>query len=212
MKAMIMAAGRGERLRPLTDVTPKPLLKVRGKPLIVHHLEALATADLNEIVINLSWLGEQIRDQLGDGGAFGVTIEYSQEPEPLEVAGGVVQALDLLGDRFVVVNGDVLTDFDFARLRAADSEAHLVLVPNPSHHPLGDFTFEHGWITGRDGSRHTYSGIACFRRSFFAECARGRRALAPMLDAAAVDGKVTGELHCGLWQDAGTPARLQALG
>ena len=212
MKAMIMAAGRGERMRPLTDHKPKPLLEVRGKPLIAHHLQALVDAGFEDIVINLSWLGEQIRDYLGDGAAFGVSIEYSEEPEPLEVAGGIVQALDLLSERFVVVNGDVFTDFDFAGLRAVDTEAHLVLVPNPAQHPEGDFVLDSGLITGRDGERHTYSGIACFQREFFTGLERGKRSLAPMLDAAAQAGRVSGEIYTGYWQDVGTPERLKALG
>lgn len=212
MKAMIMAAGRGERMRPLTDSQPKPLLEVRGKPLIVHHLEALASAGFDEIVINLSWLGDQIRDYLGDGRAFGVSIEYSPEPEPLEVAGGIVQAIDLLGERFAVVNGDVFTDFDFARLRDAAGHAHLVLVDNPAHHPRGDFVLEGGKITERDGPRYTYSGIACFRRDFFIGLERGKRALAPLLHDAAILGQVTAEHYTGLWSDVGTVERLQALG
>jgi N-acetyl-alpha-D-muramate 1-phosphate uridylyltransferase len=212
MKAMIMAAGRGERMRPLTDSRPKPLLEVRGKPLIVHHLEALASAGFDEIVINLSWLGEQIRGYLGNGSSFDVTIEYSEEPEPLEVAGGIVQAIDLLGERFAVVNGDVFTDFDFARLRDADGQAHLVLVDNPGHHPAGDFFLEGGKISEREGPRYTYSGIACFRREFFTGLERGKRSLAPLLRAAAIDGRVTAEHYGGLWSDVGTVERLQALG
>ena len=140
MKAMILAAGRGERLRPLTDATPKPLLVVRGKPLIVHHLEALSRAGFTEIVINLSWLGNQIRDLLGNGTDFGLSIEYSEEPEALETAGGIQQALTLLGERFIVVNSDIFTDYDFAHLRQHESMAHLVLVENPPHHADGDFT------------------------------------------------------------------------
>ena len=132
MKAMILAAGRGERMRPLTDRMPKPLLEVRGKPLIVHHLEALERAGFRDLVINLSWLGGQIRERLGDGASFGLRIAYSEEPEALETAGGILQALPLLGERFVVVNGDVFTDYDFARLRAADGLAHLVLVGGPA--------------------------------------------------------------------------------
>ena len=212
MKAMIMAAGRGERMRPLTDSKPKPLLEVRGKPLIVHHLQALANAGFDDVVVNLSWLGGQIREYLGDGRSFGVRIAYSPEPEPLEVAGGIVQALDLLSDRFVVVNGDVFTDYDFARLREADSEAHLVLVDNPAHHPRGDFALEDGLITESDGPRYTYSGIACFRRSFFSGLERGKRALAPMLREAARTGRVSAELYPGEWNDVGTVARLEALG
>ena len=139
MKAMILAAGRGERLRPLTDSTPKPLLEVRGKPLIVYHLEALARAEFREVVINLSWLGAQIRDRLGNGAEFGLRIEYSEEAQALETAGGILQALPLLGERFVVINGDLFTDYDFARLRNVDSLAHLVLVGNPQHNAKGDF-------------------------------------------------------------------------
>lgn len=220
MKAMIMAAGRGERMRPLTDSRPKPLLEVRGKPLIVHHLEALAGAGFDEIVINLCWLGDQIRDYLGDGRSFGVSIEYSPEPEPLEVAGGVVQAIDLLSERFIVVNGDVFTDFDFAGLRDVDGDmdgdmdgdAHLVLVDNPPQHPEGDFVLEGGNIVEGTGPRFTYSGIACFQRDFFSGLERGKRALAPMLRAAALDGRVTGQHYPGLWNDVGTVERLKALG
>ena len=212
MKAMIMAAGRGERMRPLTDGKPKPLLEVRGKPLIVHHLEALASADFVDVVINLSWLGDQISAYLGDGRGFGLNIEYSPEPEPLEVAGGIVQAIDLLGERFAAVNGDVFTDYDFARLRDASSDAHIVLVENPEHHPRGDFALQDGLISGRDAPRYTYSGIACFDRGFFAGLERGKRALAPMLREAAASRRVTGELYTGEWRDVGTVARLEALG
>ena len=142
MKAMILAAGRGERMRPLTDGTPKPLLELRGKPLIRYHVDALVAAGFTRLVINLSWHGEQIRALLGDGVACGAAIEYSEEPEALETAGGIRQALDLLGPRFVVVNGDIHTDYDFTRLRAAHDPAHLVLVPNPPHNPDGDFGLE----------------------------------------------------------------------
>ena len=137
---MILAAGRGERLRPLTDTVPKSLLEVRGRPLIEHHLEALSRAGFSKIVINLSWLGNQVRDRLGDGGNFNLAIEYSDEPEALETAGGIVQALPLLGERFIVVNADIFTDYDFARLKRSDSKAHLVLVENPQHNPDGDFS------------------------------------------------------------------------
>jgi MurNAc alpha-1-phosphate uridylyltransferase len=212
MKAMVMAAGRGERMRPLTDRRPKPLLEVRGKPLIVHHLQALAAAGFGEVVINLSWLGDQIRRYLGDGRAFGLSIEYSPESEPLEVAGGIVQALEMLGESFAVINGDVFTDYDFSRLLAVDSEAHLVLVANPAHHPQGDFDLNDGLIRGQDGPRYTYSGISCFRREFFAGLERGKRALAPLLRDAAAGGRVTGELYSGEWHDVGTVARLEALG
>ena len=212
MRAMVMAAGRGERMRPLTDSKPKPLLEARGKPLIAHHLESLAAAGFGEVVINLSWLGEQIREYLGDGRSFGLSIEYSPEPEPLEVAGGIVQAIDLLSERFVVVNADVYTDYDFARLRAVESDAHIVLVANPEQHPLGDFVLEDGLISNADSPRHTYSGIGCFRRDFFTGLERGKRALAPMLREAAEQGRVTGEFYSGQWHDIGTVARLEALG
>ena len=215
MKAMILAAGRGERLRPLTDSTPKPLLEVRGKPLIVYHLEALHKAGFNEIVINLSWLGDQIRTRLGNGSEFGVGIEYSEEAEALETAGGILQALPSLGERFVVVNGDVFTDYDFVALKpaekSADRLAHLVLVDNPQHNNAGDFSLERT-IVGNDGApRHTFSGIAQYHRSFFDGLAPGKQALAPLLRAAADEGQVSGELFSGLWVDIGTAERLQRL-
>jgi MurNAc alpha-1-phosphate uridylyltransferase len=211
MKAMILAAGRGERLRPLTDTTPKPLLQIAGKPLIAYHLEALARAGFSEVVINISWLGEQIRARLGDGAAFGLSIEYSEEPAALETAGGIVQALPLLGERFVVVNADIFTDYDFSRLRAIDSPAHLVLVDNPDHHAGGDFSL-HGTSVGNDDSdRHTFSGISQYHRSFFAELSPGKQALAPLLHAAIARGRVSGELFQGTWVDIGTAERLQAL-
>ncbi len=211
MKAMILAAGRGERLRPLTDTTPKPLLQVAGKPLIVYHIEALARAGFTQLVINISWLGEQIRDRLGDGAAHGVTIEYSEEPEALETAGGIVQALPLLGERFVVVNADIFTDYDFTRLHSIDRLAHLVLVDNPEHHAAGDFSL-HGAIVGSEESgRHTFSGISQYHRDFFAGLSPGKRALAPLLYAAIDRGQVSGELFQGRWVDIGTVERLRSL-
>ena len=211
MKAMIMAAGRGERIRPLSDETPKPLLEVRGKPLIVHHLEALAQAGIKQVVINLSWLGEQIRQRLGSGESFGLDIAYSEETEPLEVAGGIVQALDLLGEQFILVNGDVFTDYDFSALTGVEQDAHLVLVDNPAHHPDGDFACRDGLVVNNAEPRFTYSGIACFRRNFFAGLSAGKRSLAPLLMQAADEGRVSAELYTGLWQDVGTVERLQAL-
>ena len=211
MKAMILAAGRGERLRPLTDTTPKPLLEARGKPLIVHHLDALSRAGFSEIVINLSWLGNQIREYLGDGADYGVRIQYSEEAVALETAGGIRQALPLLGERFVVVNADVFTDYDFARLRGLKSLAHLVLVDNPEHNDSGDFSLSDGCV-GNDGSpRHTFSGIAQYQRRFFADLAPGKQALAPLLRAAAARGEVSGELFRGSWVDIGTAERLAQL-
>jgi len=211
MKAMILAAGRGERLRPLTDTVPKPLLEVRGRPLIEHHLEALSRAGFTEIVINLSWLGNQVRDRLGNGADFKVTIEYSDEPEALETAGGILQALPLLGERFIVVNADIFTDYDFAGLKRPHSSAHLVLVENPQHNSQGDFSLAESMV-GNDGpTRYTFSGIAQYQRSFFDGLVPGKQALTPLLRAAAKQQQVSGELFTGVWSDIGTLERLQAL-
>jgi len=211
MKAMMLAAGRGERLRPLTDATPKPLLEVQAKPLIVHHLEALSTAGFTEVVINLSWLGNQIRDLLGNGAAFNLSIEYSEESEALETAGGIQQALPLLGERFIVVNADIFTDYDFTRLMQIDSIAHLVLVENPQHHARGDFTLNESMLGIEGSPRYTFSGISQYHRSFFTGLAPGKQALAPLLFAAAEKHQVTGELFRGGWTDIGTLERLDAL-
>ena len=211
MKAMILAAGRGERLRPLTDTVPKSLLEVKGKQLIVHHLEALCEAGITEIVINLSWLGNQIRDRLGDGADFNLAIEYSDESEALETAGGILKALPLLGERFIVVNADIFTDYDFTRLKQPRSKAHLVLVENPKHNPAGDFSLVKS-LVGIDGpSRYTFSGIAQDHSSFFDGLVPGKQALAPLLRAAAKQQQVTGELFNGNWTDIGTRERLQTL-
>ena len=216
MKAMILAAGRGERMRPLTLDRPKPLLEVDGAPLIVHHLRALSAAGFEDIVVNLSWLGEQIRTVLGDGRRHGVRLHYSDEgPEPLETGGGIFRALPLLGaGPFVVLNGDVWSDFPYAALRerlAAGDLAHLVLVPNPVHNPRGDFVLEHGRIVEADGERCTFSGIGVYRAGLFAGCSEGAFKLAPLLRAAARSGRVSGERHAGAWLDIGTPERLAHL-
>lgn len=211
MRAMLLAAGRGERLRPLTDTVPKPLLEVRGRPLIEHHLEALSRAGFADIVINLSWLGDQLRDHLGNGSDFNLAIEYSDEPEALETAGGIVQALPLLGERFIVINADIFTDYDFSRLKRSDSKAHLVLVENPQQNPDGDFSLVESMV-GNDGpTRYTFSGISQYHRSFFEGLLPGKQALAPLLHAAAKQQRVTGELFTGVWSDIGTLERLQAL-
>jgi MurNAc alpha-1-phosphate uridylyltransferase len=211
MKAMILAAGRGERLRPMTDTTPKPLLEVRGKPLIVHHLEAVAQAGFDEVVVNLSWLGQRVRDYLGDGSAYNLRIEYSEEPEALETAGGILQALPLLSDSFIVVNADIFTDYDFALLKQIDSVAHLVLVDNPQHNTDGDFSLEQSMVGNNAVPRYTFSGIGRYQRSFFDGLGSGKQALAPLLRNAADDKLLTGELYRGEWFDIGTPERLQAL-
>ena len=216
MKAMILAAGRGERLRPLTDRVPKPLLEAGGKPLIAWHLERLAAAGCGEVVINVSHLGERIVERLGDGAAWGLRIVFSREQQPLETAGGMALARGLLGaDPFLVVNGDVYCEADLARLRRiapGERLAHLVLVPNPAHHPAGDFTLDAGQIGNAAAPRYTYAGIAVISPALFAGVDAGSKAqLAPLLRAAAERRLVSGELFEGTWLDVGTVDRLAAL-
>jgi N-acetyl-alpha-D-muramate 1-phosphate uridylyltransferase len=214
MKAMVLAAGRGERMRPLTDTTPKPLLAVAEKPLIAWHLEALARAGIQDIVINLSWLGERIRSALGDGSRYGVRLQYSDEgPVALETGGGIFNALPLLGSEpFLVVNGDTWTDFDFRELELdAEALARLVLVPNPPHHPRGDFGIDGQSIVERDTERFTYSGIGLYRPEFFAGCTAGKFPLLPLLKRAIEAGRLRGQVHRGEWLDIGSPERLSAL-
>lgn len=213
MKAMILAAGRGERMRPLTDHTPKPLLEVAGKPLIVYHLHNLAAAGIREIVINHAHLGHRIEAALGDGSAYGVSIRYSAEDTALETGGGILRALSLLGDDpFVVINGDVWTDFPFASLRdKGERLAHLVLVNNPQHHPRGDFSLEHGRVRVHGDHRLTFSGIGVYRSALFTGCVPGAFPLAPLLRNAIARDEVSGEHYQGKWWDIGTPERLQAL-
>ena len=219
MKAMILAAGRGERMRPLTDTLPKALLAVGDKPLIAWHLEKLAAAGFSDIVINHAHRGALIEAALGDGRRFGVTIVYSPETVALETAGGIAHALPLLGDApFAVVNADVFSDFDYARLADAvtgltahDALGHLVLVANPEHHPDGDFALREGRVA-MDGARLTFSGIAAYRPAMFASIARGANArLAPLLREHITAGRLSGEHYIGRWRDIGTPARLAAL-
>lgn len=215
MKAMLLAAGRGERMRPLTDSCPKPLLQVAGKPLIAWHLERLASAGFHEVVINLSWLGDMIASELGDGSQYDLAIRYSREPWPaLETGGGIVQALPLLGDGpFLLVNGDVFTDIDFTTLQIApDDLAQLVLVPNPAHHSKGDFWLDaQGRIGKAGGQRLTYSGVALLRPEFFAGATPGRFPLLPWLLRALEAGRLAGQRHDGVWLDIGTPERLAQL-
>lgn len=211
---MILAAGRGERMRPLTDHTPKPLLPVAGKPLIVWHLERLARAGFRDIVINHAHLGDQVEALLGAGDAWGLRIRYSAEPEgALETAGGIANALPLLGDApFLVVNGDIFCDWDFMRARGTDALAHLVLVANPSHHPAGDFSLADGKVSAGGTATFTFSGIGIYRPELFAGIVRGQPAkLAPLLRGAIEAGQVRGEYHAGRWVDVGTPERLAAL-
>lgn len=216
MKAMILAAGRGERMRPLTDRTPKPLLPVAGRPLIEHHLRALAAAGIHEIVINHAHLGEQIEAVLGNGTRFAVQIRYSVEPTALETGGGIFKALPLLGtEPFLVVNGDVWTDIPFAGLLAhglgAGDLAHLVLVENPPQHPQGDFALESGRVRAEGSPRYTFSGIGLYHPDLFSGCSEGAFPLAPLLRRAMVADRVSGELYPGRWTDVGTPERLAAL-
>jgi MurNAc alpha-1-phosphate uridylyltransferase len=212
--AMLLAAGRGERMRPLTDQTPKPLLLARGKPLIVHHLERLAGAGVREVVVNLAWLGEQIRAALGDGSRFGLSIRYSEEgAQALETGGGIYQALPWLGPGpFLVVNADVFTDFDFATLAIAPRAwAQLLLVPNPPQHPGGDFGLDGDQVTEAPGPRWTYSGIGLFTAELFAGCAPGRFPLKPLLQRAIAAQALRGQIYRGAWSDVGTAQRLEAL-
>ena len=220
-KAMILAAGRGERMRPLTDHTPKPLLAVGGKPLVVWHIERLRTAGLHELVINHAHLGHRLEEALGDGAALGVRIAWSPETRALETAGGIRHALPLLGDApFVVVNGDVFCDTDFAALRSAAEGlradgplAHLLLVDNPAHHPDGDFHLAADGLIHTDGQpRLTFSGLGAYHPALFNGLPDDTPAkLAPLLRAAMSAGTVTGRHHRGRWIDVGTPQRLAEL-
>ncbi|MCD9029257.1 nucleotidyltransferase family protein [Luteimonas sp. BDR2-5] len=226
MKALVFAAGLGERMRPLTDTTPKPLLVAGGKPLIVWHLERLAGAGVREVVVNTSWLADRFAPALGDGSRWGLRIRYAHEgAPPLETGGGMLHALPLLGDApFIAVNGDIWTDFDFVRLPSAPTgEAHLVLVDNPPHNPAGDFALTGSRVDGDGDSRLTFAGIGVYRPSLLADWRRvigdapgagadpPRFKLAPLLRAAMANGRVSGERHAGAWTDVGTPERLATL-
>ncbi|MDR2788884.1 MAG: nucleotidyltransferase family protein [Candidatus Accumulibacter sp.] len=218
MKAMILAAGRGERMRPLTDTTPKPLLPVGGKPLIVWHLERLAASGFHEVIVNHAHLGRAIEAALGDGSAFGLSIRYSPEPPgALETAGGIAHALPLLGrDPFLAVNGDVWCDWDFGRAHAlSDRLAHLVLVDNPPQHADGDFCLDGKTVryaADGIGPTYTYAGMGVFSPRFFSGVLDGMAMkLRPLLDAAIARRMLTGEHHAGRWVDVGTPERLTEL-
>jgi len=226
MMAMLLAAGRGERMRPLTDHTPKPLLQAGGKPLIVWHIERLAHAGITDLVINYAHLGAQIENVLGDGSRYGVRIRYSPEhPSALETAGGIANALPLLGDEpFAVVNSDIYCDYDFAHLhehvaalQTSGDTAHLVLINNPTHHPNGDFGLANGRVTASairnpQSAILTFSGIGIYQPILFGYIQRGTAApLAPLLRAQIAMGKVSGEHYGGKWIDVGTPQRLEEL-
>jgi len=214
MRAMLLAAGRGERMRPLTDDTPKPLLRIGGQTLIEHHIHALAQADITELVINHAHLGEQIVEALGDGDAYGVNIRYSPETgAALETGGGIFNAMPLLGDApFIVVNADIWTDYSFSRLpHDPVGLAHLVMVDNPEHHPSGDFSLSNGRLSQQGPRMLTFSGIGVYRPALFADCESGAFPLAPLLRAAMSRHLVSGEYYAGRWSDVGTPQRLAEL-
>lgn len=220
MKAMILAAGLGKRMRPLTDRTPKPLLPVADKPLLQYHLEALKRAGIREVVINLAYLGEQIRRFVGDGGAFGLKVHYSEEPEPLETGGAILQALPLLGEApFLLINGDVWTDYPLAQLLQPPLPDHtdgrLLMVPNPEFHPEGDFGLTEGQNLSLDEDlpQYTFAGISLLRPSLIADHPERRR-IFPLLEAlkpGIAAGTLEGRLHPGAWSDVGTPERLTQL-
>ncbi len=215
MKAMILAAGLGNRMRPLTDHTPKPLLEVNNKPLIVYHIEKLAKAGFEEIIINIAHLGHMIPEALGDGRQWKIKITYSDEQEEgaLESAGGIIKALPLLGDKpFLVVNGDVWCDYEFdSTFDLKDDLAHLILVDNPDHNTKGDFALEKNGIENEGDVKYTFSGIGYYSPRLFEYCAYGRAALAPLLRETIALGKVSGSLYQGIWRDIGTPERLNTL-
>ena len=215
MHAMILAAGRGERMRPLTDTMPKPLLSVAGRCLIEYQIDRLAQAGFSHIVINHAYLGYQIEQKLGDGKRYGVNITYSAEGDNvLETGGGIFKALPLLGcAAFLVVNGDVWTDYPFEQLHQRNylHQAHLVLVDNPDHHPQGDFGLTATFVNNEENQRLTFSGIGVYRPTLFNDCQPGRFSLVPLLHKAIAAQQVTGEHYQGNWIDIGTPARLQAL-
>ena len=211
---MILSAGRGARLRPLTDTLPKPLVEIGGQTLLELHLQRLAAANVRTVVINLGWLGEQIAERVGSGRRFGVNVIYSREhDEVLDTGGGIVRALPMLGDDpFWVLNGDVYTDYELRPLvMPSTADARLVLVPTPDYRPNGDFGLDDGLVRNEGAPLHTFSGIACYRPRFFAGRVAERFSIVPLLRAAADAGRMTGELYEGEWADIGTPERLQDL-
>lgn len=219
MKAMILAAGLGNRMRPLTLTTPKPLLAVGGKPLIVWHIDALKAVGITELVINTAWLGHKLHEVLGDGAAYGVNIQWSDEQEPLETAGGIQQALPLLGNEpFLLVNGDIWLRYDFKRLINKDlgqQLAHLVLVNNPPQHPKGDFAFckdqSNSLVLPEGEEKYTFAGVSVLSPQLFADLPAGKAPLAPLIRQAIAQGLVSAEHHAGAWVDVGTPERLADL-
>jgi MurNAc alpha-1-phosphate uridylyltransferase len=211
MHAMILAAGRGERLRPMTDHLPKPLVDVGGRPLIEHHLGRLSAAGFSKVVINHSHLGNMLQEKVGSGGRWGINIHWSEEqPQALETGGGIFRALPVLGTApFLVINGDIWTDYPLARLRSIKCDwAHLVLVPNPQHNPGGDFALQDARVRNTGETRHTFSGISVYHPRLFTGCAAGKFSVVPLLRSAIDEHMVTGELFHGGWGDIGTLQRL----
>ncbi len=214
MRAMVLAAGRGERLRPLTDEVPKSLVEVRGESLLERHLVNIHAAGIRTVVINLGWLGDRIVERVGSGERYGLNVLYSQEGDNiLETGGGIHKALPMLGDDpFLVVNADIYTDMPVPRINMADEHVgHLVMVPSPEYRNGGDFDIENGLIRNGESQRLTFSGVAMYRPSFFDGCEPGRFPLAPMLRKAADNGQLSGSLYEGQWADIGTPERLKAI-
>jgi len=212
--AMILAAGRGERLRPLTDKLPKALVEVHGESLLECHLRAVKSAGVETVVINLGWLGEQIVERIGSGSEYGLNVVYSQEGDNiLETGGGIHRALPVLGsDPFLVVNADIFTDMPLPTMALDDGDnGHLVLVPTPAHKTGGDFDLANGRVRNGDNTEFTFSGVALYRPELFTDCTSGRFPLAPLLRAAADAGQLSGSLYAGLWRDVGTPDRLTEL-
>jgi MurNAc alpha-1-phosphate uridylyltransferase len=214
MRAMILAAGRGERLRPLTDSIPKPLVEIAGKPLIEYHLQALADAGFREIVVNQGHLGDMLPAAIGDGSRWNITIHWSDEqPEALETGGGIFKALPLLGSSpFLVVNGDIWTDYPYSRLRAIKCDhAHLVMIPNPPQHPAGDFSLQQARIRNEGDNKLTFSGISVYHPRLFDGCTPGKFSVVPLLRSAMKNHLVTGEEYRGVWEDIGTLERLEMI-
>lgn len=214
MKAMLLAAGRGQRLRPLTDHTPKPLLKVGSEALIVHHIKNLAQANIKDIVINLSHLGEKLADDLQDGSKWGVNIQYSKEDPILETGGGIKKALPLLGnDPFLVISADIFTDYPFEKLKhkVFKGLAHLVLVDNPPHHPMGDYALEQGYIAKTQGPFFNYGGIGIVHPQLFSESPEGAFPVAKLFELHIPNKRITGEYYSGIWYNIGTMDQLKEV-
>jgi len=214
MKAIILAAGRGERMRPLTDSTPKPLIMAGRKRLIEYHLDNLANAGFSDVVINVAWLGQKVIDTLGNGDRYNLNIVYSNEGDKaLETGGGIYNALPLLGQEFLVINGDIWTDYPFEQLKNINlqAKAHLVLVNNPAHNTSGDFGLSAGRLTDLGSEKYTYSGLGVYTRAFFEVSRKGAFPLAPMIREGIAQNEISGELYQGAWMDIGTQQRLDEL-